>query len=161
MSRVNYAGRMPIDDAADPQPQHVLALLHRLRQRTDADIAPRFAALPGMRGSFGHILGILPSDGARPTELAAQMGITKQSFGERVRELEQRGWVESQPDPGDGRALLIQRTPEGDRVRDLTERTIASMEHDWAEQVGHRRYETFLAVLKELGDRELVRRPSP
>jgi DNA-binding MarR family transcriptional regulator len=154
---VIYAWTMPTDLAEESPPEHVLALLHRLRQRTDADIAPRFASLPGMRGSFGHILGILPSGGARPTALAAQMGITKQSFGERVRELEQRGWVEAVPDPDDGRAQLIRRTPEGDRVREITEKVIASMENDWADQVGRTRYETFLSVLKELGEQPTAR----
>jgi DNA-binding MarR family transcriptional regulator len=143
---------MPSERTDDARPEHVLALLHRLRQRTDTDIAPRFRAVPGMRGSFGFILGVLPADGARPTALAAQMGITKQSLGERVRELERRGWVESLPDPADGRARLIRRTAEGDRVRRITEEVIASMEHDWAAQVGADRYATFLSVLRELGD---------
>lgn len=137
----------------DAGPGHVLALLHRLRQRTDADLAPRFLEVPGMRGSFGFILGVLPEEGARPTAMAAQTGITKQSFGERVRELERRGWVESLPDPADGRARLIRRTAEGDRVRRMTEEVIASMEHDWAGEVGADRYATFISVLRELAER--------
>jgi len=136
----------------ESQPEHVLAMLHRLRQRTDADIAPRLTSIPAMRGSFGHILGTLPPNGARSTVMAAQMGITKQSFGERVRELEQRGWVESVPDPTDNRARLLRRTAEGDRVRKITEREIGSMEREWADQVGRDRYDVFLSVLKELGD---------
>jgi DNA-binding MarR family transcriptional regulator len=143
---------MPTDRSDDSPPEHVLALLHRLRRRTDADITPRLVSVPGMRGSFGHILGIVPPDGGRATDMATQMGITKQSLGERVRELEQRGWVESVPDPDDGRARLIRRTAEGDRVRAMTEEVIARMERDWADQVGLDRYDVFRAVLRELGE---------
>lgn len=140
--------------------EHVVALLHRLRLRTDADLASKLDGVPGMRGSFGAILGILPADGARPTVLAARLGITKQSLGERLRDLEQRGWVESVPDPTDGRALIVRRTADGDRIREITELAIDSMESDWASQVGDRRFRTFLAVLSELGERSMPTGPA-
>jgi DNA-binding MarR family transcriptional regulator len=138
--------------------EHVVALLHRLRQRTDADLASKLDGVPGMRGSFGAILGVLPADGARPTVLAERLGITKQSLGERLRELEQRGWIESVPDPTDGRALIVRRTADGDRIREITGLAIASMESEWAAEVGDRRFRTFLAVLSELGERSMPTR---
>lgn len=104
-----------------------------------------------MRGSFGRILGTLPGSGARATTIAEEMGITKQALGERLREMEARGWIESTTDPDDGRARIVRRTPEGDRIRGVTERAISAMERDWARQVGVDRYEVFTSVLRELG----------
>src|SRR5579859_7343846 len=51
--------------------------------------------------------------GSRLTELAKRAGITKQSMGEMVDSLEQRGYVERIPDPTDARATLIRRTQRG------------------------------------------------
>ena len=52
-------------------------------------------------------------EGSRLTELAERVGVTKQSMGEIIDVLEQRGYVERVPDPTDGRAILIRRTQRG------------------------------------------------
>ena len=53
------------------------------------------------------------SEGSRLTELAERAGVTRQSMGEMIDVLEQRGYVERVPDPSDGRAILIRRTQRG------------------------------------------------
>ena len=130
---------------------HVMVLLERIRREADTELGTRLAGVEGMRGSFGRLLCTLPAGGVRPTAMAADMGITKQALGERLRELEDRGWIVSTPDPDDGRALLVRRTAAGTRIRGRTERAIASMEQDWAERVGAERYRVFTEVLAELG----------
>src|SRR5512142_217151 len=52
-------------------------------------------------------------EGSRLTELAERAGITKQSMGEIIDVLVQRGYLERIPDPTDGRATLIRRTERG------------------------------------------------
>ncbi|MEZ5183654.1 MAG: MarR family transcriptional regulator, partial [Acidimicrobiales bacterium] len=104
----------------------------------------------GLRGSAGRTLGVLPAGGARPSQLAEGTSITKQAMGERLAEMEQRGWITIEPDPTDGRARIVRRTAEGDRVRAATERAIASVEAELAAQVGATRWATFLEVLGEL-----------
>lgn len=137
------------------QPPHnavpIFGHLERLRSRADRDMATLMVSIPGMRGSFGRILTTLPPEGARSTVIAEGMGISKQAVGERLRELERRGWVTSTPDPTDGRARIIRRTKAGDRVRRETLAGIAQMEAAWAEQVGRERYELFLEIIAELG----------
>lgn len=104
-------------------------------------------------------IALLPQDGARPTELAAGGWVSKQAIGQRVRELVELGLVRTDPDPTDRRAVIVRRTPAGDRVADELRRVIADLENTWAEQVGKDQYATFRAVLDELGSHRAP--PSP
>ena len=130
---------------------HVLAALGALDRRIDRDMRHlRSAEAAGLRGSHGRILGEIADEGSRPSALAAGW-ISKQAMGQRIRELEARGWVSVGPDPSDGRAVLVHRTEAGRRVRDAAVAAIAAMEERWAAAVGAERYATFRAVLEALG----------
>ena len=124
------------------------ALQRRANREMGRLVAPE---VPGMRGSFGRLLGMIPDDGARQTALADGMWITKQSLGERLRALEARGWIEIEPDPDDRRARIVRRTAEGTRIRALTEVAMQEMERGWADEVGADRYQVFREVLAQLG----------
>ncbi len=138
--------------APNPEADHIFAALGRLNRRADADIR-RLATkeMTGLRGSHGRILDLIDRKGSRPSALADGAWITKQAISQRIRELENRGWVQVSPDPDDGRATLIRRTAQGDRVRSSALGAIATMEHEWAQLVGVERYDTFRQVLDELG----------
>lgn len=137
----------------DPLSPHVLAAVEWLTRRIADDLRAlrQDRAIPVTRGSHGRILHLLPADGARPTELAAGGWVTKQAVGQRVKELEELGLVRTDPDPTDGRAVIVRRTPAGDRVAAELHLAIADLERSWARQVGEDRYATFRAVLDELG----------
>src|SRR5262245_16888548 len=45
--------------------------------------------------------------GARPTDVAAQLGISKQALNHLLRELERHGYLERAPDPDDRRSKRI------------------------------------------------------
>ena len=141
-----------VDDRPSDIPTHVLAALERLRRRTDADLGRLLPKdMEGFRGSHGRILDLIDDDGSRPTDIADGAWITKQAISKRVGELEDLGLVKTRPDPADGRAVLVRRTPRGNRVRTAAVSTIQHMEREWSERVGAERYRTFLAVLDELG----------
>ena len=55
-------------------------------------------------------------EGRRPTEIADQMQVTKQSVNDLLRDLERMGYVELQPDPSDARARLVRLTPLGRKL---------------------------------------------
>ncbi len=131
---------------------HAFVALDRLQQRAQREVGARLPPdAAGLRGSHGRILDMIGPDGSRPTELARGAWISKQAIGQRVKELEELGWVTVAPDPDDGRAVRVRRTAEGDRVRTGAVRAIRRMEHDWAQQVGVERYRAFREVLDELG----------
>jgi DNA-binding MarR family transcriptional regulator len=132
---------------------HVLVDLDRLARRGQRDIRQSFESrqpFPGLRGSIGRILSLVPPEGARQTALADGAWITKQSLGDRIREMEELGWVTTDADPTDGRARVVHRTARGDRVLAAIDDTIAAMERKWALQVGADRYDVFRSVLAEL-----------
>ena len=52
-------------------------------------------------------------DGQRPSRMAEQMGITKQSLNDLLRHLENTGYLNLVPDPDDSRARLVRLTPRG------------------------------------------------
>lgn len=130
---------------------HILAMLEGLDRRIGRDLGRLITdAPPGMRGSYGRLLNLIGDEGIRPTLLADGAAITKQAVGMRLREMVERGWVSSEPDPADGRATIVRLTAEGRRVRDRLLAGIERVEQEWAAAVGPRRYATFRAVLDEL-----------
>ena len=140
-----------------PPPQmtsaNVLAAVEWLTRRMAQEVRAMRQAhnVPITRGSQGLILHLLPEDGARPTELADGRWVSKQAIGQRVRELIELGLVRTDSDPTDRRAVIVRRTPAGDRIAAELRRQIADLERSWAQQVGEDRYATFRAVLDELG----------
>jgi len=132
---------------------NVLAAVEWLTRRIAEDVRAlrQTHQVPITRGSQGLILHLLPEDGARPTELADGRWVSKQAIGQRVRELVELGLVSTDPDPTDRRAVIVRRTPAGDRAAAQLDDHIADVERSWAQQVGEDRYATFRAVLDELG----------
>lgn len=56
------------------------------------------------------ILAYIDPAGTRIVTLAERAGMTKQSMGDLVRELEAQGYVQRSPDPSDKRAFIITMT---------------------------------------------------
>ena len=138
-----------VDDLDDHS--HVFAAVEQLRRRADRDMARLTASVTKpLRGSHGRLLGLIPEEGIRPSEIAADAWITKQAVGTRLREMEELGWITTHPDPDDGRAVIVKRTAAGTRVRRGARRAIQALEAEWAESVGPDRYQIFRAVLDEL-----------
>lgn len=73
---------------------------------------------PMVRASHGAVFENIAPEGSRITDMADRHGITKQSMGPFVDELEEHGYVERYPDPSDGRAKLVRLTL---RLQVLTE----------------------------------------
>jgi DNA-binding MarR family transcriptional regulator len=129
---------------------HVLAAMSAVERRLGEEMAARMAPHGvAMRGSHARLLQLVPPDGARPSELA-QSWISKQAVGQRIHEMRNAGLVAVEPDPRDGRANIVRRTPEGDRILALVLRELAALEAELAAEVGERRYRTFRSVLHEL-----------
>ena len=89
-------------------------------------------------------------DWRRPTEIADQLQISKQSVHELLGHLEQRGYLTREPDPTDGRARIVRLTERGRQL----ERTINQLAHGSelhiAELLGDRRFAQFRITLEEL-----------
>src|SRR3712207_2288787 len=70
--------------------------------------------------------------GSRLTDLAAQAGITKQSAGFLVDQLERAGYVERVPDPADRRARLVRVALRGARTGEASRALVPDAEAEGA-----------------------------
>lgn len=88
--------------------------------------------------------------GSRLGDLAAQAGITKQSAGFLVDQLERGGYVERAPDPADGRARLVRIAERGARSVAASRSIVARVEAEWTAHIGERRMAQLRGILADL-----------
>lgn len=88
--------------------------------------------------------------GSRLTDLAAQAGITKQSAGFLVDQLERAGYVRRVPDPADGRARLVRIAQRGARSVEVSRGIVAQVEAEWAAHLGEHRMAQLRSALSDL-----------
>ena len=102
----------------------------------------------------GHhtLLRYLGEDGARPSELAARAGITRQAVTKTLNDLERVGLVEREPDAADGRAVVVRYTPRGLAALQVARTRGKQLERRFAAQVGAQRWQTVREVLEALFD---------
>ena len=143
------------DSTADPG--HIGHLLWSALRRARVDGMNLIADDPEVTGpltaSHARLLDHLPADGARVTDLAARMRITKQALGQLAGQLADRGFVEIVADPSDRRAKLVRCNPRGECTRRAIHAVAAAVEDRWRAEVGDARYAVFREVLAELGSR--------
>ena len=85
--------------------------LRQLNDELGAELAA--AGFGGLRPAHGYALSRLSFGGATGVQLAEHLGITKQSAGQLVDELERAGYVRRDPHPSDRRGKLVVLTDRG------------------------------------------------
>src|SRR5689334_14147 len=89
-------------------------------------------------------------EGVRPSDLAAQLRMTKQALNYLLGELERLGYLERQPDPDDRRAKRIAVTSRGAAAIAVIRGAVGEMEATWTEQLGAKRFAQLRKLLLEL-----------
>ena len=89
-------------------------------------------------------------DGQRPTELAAQMQITKQSVNDLLGQLQERGYLTRDVDPADGRARVVRLTAKGHRLERIVNDQARAAELAIADMLGPRRFSQLRAALEDV-----------
>lgn len=79
-------------------------------------------------------------DGMRPTVLAEQLQITKQSVNDLLGHLQAHGYLSREPDPSDGRVRVIRLTPKGHRLETVINTEAREAELRIAALLGPRRF---------------------
>ncbi len=92
-------------------------------------------------------------DGQRPSELADQLMITRQSVNDLLGHLERCGYVTRRADPADGRARVVRLTAKGRRLQTAITRHARAAEDHIAELLGPRRFSQLRDTLEELAHR--------
>jgi DNA-binding MarR family transcriptional regulator len=92
-------------------------------------------------------------DGMRPSDLAEDMQITKQSVNDLLGHLERRGYLVREHDPQDSRNRLIRLTDRGRQVEDITWAAAAQAERRAGELLGADQLDEFRRLLVDLVSR--------
>ena len=90
--------------------------------------------------------------GARPSELAARLGVSKQALNYLLGELERLGYIERRPDPRDLRSRRIALTRRGEQTIPVIRDAVAEIERDWEARLGPERFAELNGLLRELAE---------
>ena len=104
-------------------------MLERLHERGFADFDAAYLPVfryPGPQG-------------ARPSDLAAELRISKQALNHLLGQLEKLGYLERRPDPDDLRSKRIVLTTRGNSAGRVIREAVAEIEASWAQQLGTKR----------------------
>jgi DNA-binding MarR family transcriptional regulator len=111
------------------------------------------AGIDDMRSSFGFVIRALSERDRTLTELSELLGVTKQAAIKVVDEMEDRGYVERQPDPADRRAKVIRLTGKARRVRRTALRASSRLEAELVQDIGEKDLQAMRRVLLRLLER--------
>jgi DNA-binding MarR family transcriptional regulator len=140
-TKENLDTRIPVTGLWDAALQAFLEEFRRSLEQTEyLDIRP----------THGCVFRFVRDDGLRLTRLAELAGITKQSAGEIVDDLAERGYVERAPDPADKRAKLIVLTEKGREAQATGFALFADVERRWIERFGAERWAAMRDLLEEI-----------
>src|SRR5213596_1352114 len=78
--------------------------------------------------------------GARPSELAARLRISKQALNYLLGELERLDYLERRPDPDDLRSKRVALTRRGTSAIRVIREAVDEVEAAWAQQLGAERF---------------------
>ena len=101
-----------------------------------------------VRPVHGCVFRYMHDGGMRLTEIAERGNMTKQSAGEVVDDLVERGYVERVPDPDDRRAKLVCLTERGEAAQEYGFGLLAEIEKRWGERYGAERIADLRATLE-------------
>ena len=90
--------------------------------------------------------------GARPTELATRLRISKQALNYLLGELERLGYLERRPDPDDLRSKRVALTPRGASAIEVIREAVGDVESAWSERLGPTRFAQLRELLLELDE---------
>ena len=88
--------------------------------------------------------------GARPTDLAARLQISKQALNYLLGELERLGYLERRQDPDDLRSKRVALTRRGTAAIRVIREAVGEVETAWAQQLGPKRFSQLRSLLLEL-----------
>lgn len=95
-------------------------------------------------------------DGARPSELAARAGMSKQAMNQLLQSLERYGYIRRDDAASGGRARVITSTERGRAVWDTMVNILFDIEQEWRETLGDEVFFKLKELLAEVWVSDLV-----
>lgn len=108
------------------------------------------AGFTEMSASHNAVFATLGPEGSRAADMAARIGITRQSMGEVVRDMVRLGILEMVEDSSDRRAKLVRYTAYGEKVAQEGFNHIMEVEKIFRDEFGAADLETTRKVLRRV-----------
>ncbi len=89
-----------------------------------------------VRPAYGFAFVRISAGDASMVDVAEHLGVTKQAASQLVEQLVQRGYVERQPYPGDGRSRQLRLTARGWACTRAADHAAADIAESWGRQLG-------------------------
>jgi DNA-binding MarR family transcriptional regulator len=143
-------------DLDDYEPKHFGYLLERVTRRMRHDLAQVDGAAAfraehePLTPSYFRLLSLIPSEGARITDLAVPAGMTKQALGQFLDVLLEHGYVRQDISETDRRVRIVRRTARGDAAASQANRLYEHLDEQWSQVLGRDRLVTLKELLGEL-----------
>jgi DNA-binding MarR family transcriptional regulator len=127
-------------------------LISTINQALDARLKTYFPfeEFPELRPIHAPVFQYLPPQGARLSELAEQLNMTRQAAKYLVDYLDENGYLERVPDPTDNRAQIIQRTERGWAFHKKISPLSAQIQAEWTATLGEERMRQLVDLLRQL-----------
>jgi DNA-binding MarR family transcriptional regulator len=122
--------------------------LGRLTDELGAELEA--AGFAGLRPAHGYALSRLSFGGATGVQLAEHLGMTKQSAGQLVDELERAGYARREPHPTDRRGKLVVLTDRGWACVRAAQQALATLDGRLVERLGERRLAALRSALADV-----------
>lgn len=91
-------------------------------------------------------------EGARPSDLAARLRVSKQALNHLLTQLEKLGYLERRPDRDDLRSRRIALTARGKAAVAVIRQAVAETEASWSEELGPKRFAELRRLLLEVNE---------
>ncbi|MGW3108446.1 MarR family winged helix-turn-helix transcriptional regulator [Streptomyces sp. NPDC001100] len=111
---------------------------------------------PGVRASHEFALRAIDEGADTASDLGRRLSVSKQGAARTIAALEKLGYVEREPDPGDGRLKRLRVTDRGHDMMTLGASLFDDVRERWAAHMGPGQIEVLEAHLARL----VVSRPS-
>jgi len=95
-------------------------------------------------------------DGRRPSDIAAEVDMTKQAMNYLLGQLEQLGYLIREDDPVDGRSKRVRMTARGNALRQTIRSTVTRIEGELEDELGSADYRQLRDLLVRLNRAEAL-----
>lgn len=105
---------------------------------------------PHLRLNYEPFITLVGREGARLTELADVLAVSKQAVNQAANQVEAAGYIQRMPDPSDGRAKLVQLTNLGHQLMKDGGELIKTVMAEYADHLGTPQLQEFSQLMGSL-----------
>lgn len=98
------------------------------------------------------LLSIDPGVGTPSTSLGPKMGVESTSLSRTLKTMEEKGLITREPNPNDGRGVLIHLTEFGLEMRNFSKEVVLGFDQAVKEHINENELKTFIKVAEKISD---------